>query len=174
MGPTVLGQRLREAREQQRISLRALAKRIDVSASLVSQVERGNVTPSVGTLYAIVRELNLSMDELFAEVNRDESSESSVPSPVQRADLRKTIYLASGVRWELLTATPDSDLDFLLTSYAPGAESCPADTLMSHEGREYGYVLTGHLSVTIGSDTYSVGPGKPQPPIGRYSKSSSL
>jgi mannose-6-phosphate isomerase-like protein (cupin superfamily) len=63
------------------------------------------------------------------------------------------------VRWELLTATPDSDLDFLLTSYAPGAESCPADTLMSHEGREYGYVLTGHLSVTIGTDTYSVGPG---------------
>lgn len=159
VGPTVLGQRLREAREQQRISLRALAKRIDVSASLVSQVERGNVTPSVGTLYAIVRELNLSMDELFAEVNASESSASNAPSPIMRGDARKTIYLASGVRWELLTPAADQELDFLLTSYAPGAESCSPHALMSHEGREYGYVLSGHLLVTIGTETYTVGPG---------------
>src|SRR4051812_44312032 len=107
-GPAGLGQRLREAREQQNISLRTLAKRIDVSASLVSQVERGNVTPSVGTLYAIVRELNLSMDELFSQVEPDGGSPRRAEAgPVQRADTRKTIYLASGVRWELLTSKHD-------------------------------------------------------------------
>lgn len=31
---------------------------------------------------------------------------------------------------------------------------------MRHNGREYGYVLSGRLSVTIGFDTYEVGPGE--------------
>jgi transcriptional regulator with XRE-family HTH domain len=158
-GPAGLGQRLREAREQQQISLRTLAKRIDVSASLVSQVERGNVTPSVGTLYAIVRELNLSMDELFSEAEVDGGPRRTEPGPVQRADTRKTIYLASGVRWELLTSQHDPELEFQMATYDVGAESCPADALMTHGGKEYGYVIRGRLEVTIGSEVYLLDPG---------------
>jgi transcriptional regulator with XRE-family HTH domain len=155
-----LGQRLREAREQQRISLRTLAKRIDVSASLVSQVERGNVTPSVGTLYAIVRELNLSMDELFSEAEAEGAGARRAQSgPVQRSDTRKTIYLASGVRWELLTSKHDPELEFQMATYEVGAESCPADALMTHGGKEYGYVISGRLEVTIGTDVYILDPG---------------
>src|SRR3990172_5278166 len=47
--PRGLGARLRSAPEQAGISLRELARRIGVSASLVSQIERGSVKPSVGT-----------------------------------------------------------------------------------------------------------------------------
>lgn len=56
---------IRSRREEIGITLRALAERIGVSASLISQVENGKVTPSVGTLYAIVNELGISLDELF-------------------------------------------------------------------------------------------------------------
>jgi transcriptional regulator with XRE-family HTH domain/quercetin dioxygenase-like cupin family protein len=68
-GPTSVGQRLRTERERQRIGLRELARRVDVSASLISQIELGRATPSVGTLYAIVNELNMSLDELFFEAS---------------------------------------------------------------------------------------------------------
>ena len=62
-----LGAKLRSAREQAEISVRELGRRLQVSPSLISQIERGRVTPSVGTLYAIVYELGLGLDELFRE-----------------------------------------------------------------------------------------------------------
>ena len=52
-----LGSRLREERERARISQRELARRLGVSASLISQIESGQSKPSVSTLYAIVTEL---------------------------------------------------------------------------------------------------------------------
>jgi transcriptional regulator with XRE-family HTH domain len=157
-GPVALGRRLREAREARKIGLRALAKRVNVSASLISQVERGKVMPSVGTLYVIVRELDISMDDLFAD-GTDDAGDSTGAGPAQRNDSRKTIYLASGVRWELLTRERDPELEFLLTSYDPGAQSCPADALVTHEGHEYGYVQEGRLMVTIGGETYDLKAG---------------
>lgn len=61
----IVGGRVREERLAQRIGVRELARRVGVSASLISQVELGKASPSVGTLYAIVNELGLSLDELF-------------------------------------------------------------------------------------------------------------
>jgi transcriptional regulator with XRE-family HTH domain/mannose-6-phosphate isomerase-like protein (cupin superfamily) len=66
-GPGWVGQRLREERERQQIGLRELARRVGVSASLISQIELGRAAPSVATLYAIVSQLNVSLDELFFE-----------------------------------------------------------------------------------------------------------
>ena len=48
------------------MSLRELARRIGVSASLISQIERDKVNPSVSTLYSLVRELGLGMGDLFS------------------------------------------------------------------------------------------------------------
>ena len=64
---TQLGTRLRDARQSTRLSLRELARRVDVSASLVSQIELGRTFPSVGTLYALVSELGLSLDTLMQD-----------------------------------------------------------------------------------------------------------
>jgi transcriptional regulator with XRE-family HTH domain len=60
-----MGDRLREARQARGLSLRALAERLGVSPSLISQVETGRARPSVSTLYAIASELGISLDELL-------------------------------------------------------------------------------------------------------------
>src|SRR4029453_10691958 len=60
-----LGSRLREERERAHISQRELARRLGVSASLISQIESGQSKPSVSTLYAIVSELGVSLDYVF-------------------------------------------------------------------------------------------------------------
>jgi transcriptional regulator with XRE-family HTH domain len=51
-----LGVRLREGRERKAFTVRGLARYVGVSPSLVSQIERGKVMPSVGTLYAIANQ----------------------------------------------------------------------------------------------------------------------
>lgn len=69
------------------------------------------------------------------------------------------INLASGVHWELLTPDSDPHVEFLYVVYPVGAESCPADALMTHGGREYGYVSSGTLGVQVGFEHYELGPG---------------
>ena len=70
-------------------------------------------------------------------------------SPVQRANERLSIHIDSGVSWQRLTAHPDHDVDFLLLRYEPGGESTAPESLMRHNGKEYGYILSGRLRVTI-------------------------
>ena len=60
-----IGTRLREERERVGISQRELARRIGLSASMISQIESGQSKPSVSTLYAIVTELGVSVDDVF-------------------------------------------------------------------------------------------------------------
>src|SRR3954468_6878577 len=74
--PAEVGERLRERRKELSVSVRELARRVSVSPSLISQIENGKASPSVGTLYAIVTEMGLSLDALFADAGNGDS-----PSP---------------------------------------------------------------------------------------------
>lgn len=162
VGPLALGSRLRGERESRGISVRGLARQIGVSPSLVSQIERGRVMPSVGTLYAIANELGLSLDGLFGEAvghGAEARPPAAGPSPVERRGTHTTISLAGGVRWERLTASPDGELDFLHVVYEVGGASCPEDSLIRHGGHEHGYVVSGRLGVRVGFDEYELGPG---------------
>src|SRR2546430_16884022 len=101
---SAIGPRLRLARERKNMSVRGLARYVGVSPSLVSQIERGRVMPSVGTLYTIANELGLVVDDLFSEApsksrgsSRSEITAADVANPVLKAGQRKTITLADGV-----------------------------------------------------------------------------
>ena len=155
-----VGQRLRAERERHGVSLRALARRLAISPSALSQIETGRSRPSVGTLYAIVSELDISLDELFGSARAGVSSSAVAPGPVQRRADRKALDLESGVRWERLTPTPERDTDFLHVVYEVGGASSRPGTHMRHMGREYGVVLSGRLRVALGFDeVYELGPG---------------
>jgi transcriptional regulator with XRE-family HTH domain/mannose-6-phosphate isomerase-like protein (cupin superfamily) len=68
-----VGERLRAERERRHVGLRELARRVNLSASLISQVELGRAMPSVSTLYAIVQELDISLDDLFVAAEDPEA-----------------------------------------------------------------------------------------------------
>jgi transcriptional regulator with XRE-family HTH domain len=161
--PSKVGIRLREERERRGVSLRELARRVGVSPSLVSQIELDRVNPSVSTLYALVTELGVTMSEVFGDetqpaasaVRRGAQDDGLVATP----ETRSVLNLASGVRWERLTPHSDPEVEFLYVIYPVGAESCSEDALVTHGGREYGYVSSGTLGVRVGFDEYVLGPG---------------
>src|ERR1700744_757567 len=68
--PEPVGEGLRKHRQDAGMSLRALARKVGVSPSLISQIEHGKATPSAATLYAIVSALGVSLDELFFDEPR--------------------------------------------------------------------------------------------------------
>lgn len=158
-----IGVRLREERTKAGLSQRELARRLGLSASLISQLESGLSRPSVGTLYAIVTELGVSLDRVIrGEDFTDDETPSTVSgrtSPVVHPEERQTVDLASGVRWEELSSITEEDIDFLHATYEVGGASTPDETLMRHHGREYGYVMSGTLGIQIGFTEYELGPG---------------
>jgi transcriptional regulator with XRE-family HTH domain len=164
---TGLGPRLRLAREERRLSARELARRIGCSASLISQIERGVSVPSVGVLYSLATELGSSLDHLLFGADQAQRADPPVmaspdlPAPgiVQRAEGRKIIDLASGVRWERLTAGPDVMTDFLEVVYSPGGHSTDERRPLRHDGREYGLIISGTLQANVGFESYELGPG---------------
>jgi transcriptional regulator with XRE-family HTH domain len=164
---SAIGPRLRQAREHKNMSVRGLARYVGVSPSLVSQIERGRVMPSVGTLYSIANELGLVVDDLFigaqgrnkSRERGDDMSVADVANPVLKTGQRKIIRLADGVRWERLTPTPDKDVEFLVVVYDVGAESCAKDALIRHGGKEYAYMIRGQLGIKIGFEEFELGPG---------------
>ena len=84
----IVGSRVREERLRQKIGVRELARRVGVSASLISQVELGKASPSVGTLYAIVNELGLSLDELSSSSPTAAAGRERPASAVRRRLMR--------------------------------------------------------------------------------------
>jgi transcriptional regulator with XRE-family HTH domain len=157
-----IGARLRTERERLGISLRELARRVGVSPSLVSQIELDRVNPSVGTLYALVTELGMTMSDVFGDSRTGEPVVRQLrrgDGLAEQPETRRVINLASGVRWERLTPQSDPDVEFLYVVYPVGAASCPEDALMTHGGKEYGYVASGTLGVRVGFEEYELGPG---------------
>ena len=79
--------------------------------------------------------------------------------PVVAQGEREVLHLDSGVTWELLGQLPDTHVDFLRITYAPGGSSSGIGVLMRHSGTEWGHVLAGQLTLTLGFDTYVLNPG---------------
>jgi len=63
----LIGEKLRTIRQEQQMSLRELATRAEVSASMLSQIETGKVFPSVRSLYTIANALGVTVDYFFPE-----------------------------------------------------------------------------------------------------------
>ncbi|MGH3026018.1 MAG: cupin domain-containing protein, partial [Gaiellaceae bacterium] len=117
------------------------------------------INPSVSTLYALVSELGLSMQDVFGAPGDGSGRRSRASGPVTHAGDRALLLLASGVAWERLSAEPAAGIDFLKVIYAPGSVSCPDDALIRHIGSEFGFVTSGRLGVQLGFDSYELVPG---------------
>lgn len=159
MATEEVGARLRDARLARGLSVRGLAQSLGLSASLISQIETGKTQPSVSTLYAIVSELGISIDDLLGVARAPEPAQvSNTVSAVQRSHENPVIEMENGVKWERL-AVGDGAADALLVTYDPGASSSVEGRLMRHAGVEYAYLLEGELTLQLDFDTYVLHPG---------------
>jgi len=159
------GENIRIARDAAGISVRELSRRIEVSASHVSQVERGLASFSVPTLYRVAQELGISMDSLFEDPSKPKASvdfkeeqraaagEVSLEEAgvVQRVESRPKLDLTTGLTWERLTGRVETNAEFIEVVYEPSVHaSNPPSEVVRHIGREYGIIISGELTIQIG------------------------
>ncbi len=171
-----VGSLIRRERLKLGLSLRELARRVGVSASMLSQVETDRTRPSVSTIYAIASELGLSIDALLSEEETAVVSAAAAAGtrvrrravPPAGAELgcqlvrpedRRKLELDSGVTWELLSDLLPHLVDFMFVTYEPGGRSSSSGKMMRHTGTEFAFLLRGRLKIQVGFDEYVLEPG---------------
>jgi transcriptional regulator with XRE-family HTH domain/quercetin dioxygenase-like cupin family protein len=88
-----IGEKLRAIRQQRQMSLRELADKADVSASMLSQIETGKAYPSVRSLYNIADALTVPVDYFFPEKANNNApsfeSDSTVVRTMTASEMRE-------------------------------------------------------------------------------------
>lgn len=139
-----IGERARALREAMGFSLRDLAERCGVSAPMLSQVERGETSPTLAVAAKIAAGLELTLSQLL---RLDEGEHVSV----SRAGRRRR-YERGGHRFEELTPPlPGQRADVSLHTLEAGATTGgPGDPPIHEPGsRETAVVLTGVLALVV-------------------------
>lgn len=146
-----IGARVRELRKEKQMTLSALAAKSGASTSLLSQIERGLVAPSVVSLYHIAQALDTDISYFFTAARPHYA--------LQRKGSHRIIITNNGLnRHEMLG--PDWEgrgLD-LLRLFLKGGQAYDRECL-AHQGEECCYVLSGELTVLIGGEELTLRPG---------------
>lgn len=164
MQATRLGERLKRRRQEMGISLRELARRTDLTASFLSQVENAKANLSLDSLRRIAGTLEVPLFYFLSEVSDVSNEEvvrisnhlnnmesvSDVPrySPVVRSDIRPKLFLpSSGVTYEMLTPDMGRKMEAFCGRLSPGTGNVARKLRESTE--EFIYVLSGSLMVGL-------------------------
>lgn len=144
------------------MSMSELGRRVGVSPSMISQIERGQTLPSVGTLFSLAAVLGVTVDAFLEEPAAAGQGTDATPLPAEtdpaeelyvvRGDARPRIQIHGGVSWERLTPRSLGEVEFLELVYEAGAESDPE--LYRHPGIEMVLVLSGSFEILLGFARY--------------------
>lgn len=144
----IVGNQMRGLRKAKGLSLQSLAQKTDLSVGYLSQLERNLATPSIRALSTIARALGVNISWFFPEDDDQRGHESGV---VVRAENRRSLSFASGIRDELLCPSLSGQLEMLLCTLEPGARS---GDLYTHTGEEAGFVGSGQLELRVDDDVF--------------------
>lgn len=147
----LIGDRIRALRTQGNLTLETLAERTGLSSSMLSLVERGKTSPSIGSLVAIASALGVHMRDLFD--NKPDRSEEKVV----RADEQPVFVTGDGVSRRIARTDNERGVELAIYEYAPGAGS--KGRTVQHGGFEYGVVLQGRLTVKVNDELHQLDPG---------------
>ncbi len=148
-----IGERIKRKREQLSMQLNDLAKKVGISSSALSQIERAKTLPSILTLKLIAESLQTTVGELIGE------NESVPNAPVFRKDENFLIGgNESGAEMFLLSQHDlNKQVDPYLLRFQLKANS--DDLFKTLSGYLYGYVLCGELQFEIDNKSYVIQAG---------------
>lgn len=146
----ILGKRLKKRRTELNLSLRDLAEKTNLTASFLSQLERGVVNSSLKSLQKIADALGVQLLYFLAE--------SPSQSPVVQADSRSQLHLDDNrVSYELLTPDLTGKFEAIIGHIRSGCDNVVRR--LSVETEELIFVLEGTLIVGLKDHEYSLNPG---------------
>ena len=155
-----VGRRLREVRTRAGVSVSELARRLRISTSAMSQIERGVMQPSVSRLIAITDALGVPLATVFGP-GHDEGGlgDETHGYSISRGRDAEPLPLGGGVTFRRLAPGDSPGIDYFESTYPPGSTATGKDRLFRHEGYEVGEVVSGELTIDFTDEIVVLGPG---------------
>jgi len=147
---TVVGARIRQFRAARKMSLRQLADRAGISPGFLSQVERGQVNASVGTLRRLAQSLGIVLPDLFTD---DEVSDVRI----LRKAARPTIEVSELSSKYLLSQKPLRNLEVYAGELSPGSSA--GEAYVHGDAQEILIVVAGTPTLELDGERYLLEPG---------------
>ena len=145
-----IGQKVAKWRKEKGLTLQELAGKAHLTAAFISQIEHDKASPSIATLKTIAHALDAKVIDFFADellqdpVVTTPDQWSKVLIPGWQSDTKRLVKIVASKRMEPF-----------LTTIKPGGKSREP---YSHPGEEFGFVLEGEITITVGDEVHYVGP----------------
>lgn len=139
---------LARLRKERGIPLRDMARKLELSAGYLSQIERDLAVPSIQTLSKIADAFDTSIGRLFEQAD----SLDARPMVVRKEARKIVLWRGSTSRNELLVPDLKGQLEVILSRIRAGRKS----RVYRHHGEEFGYVLEGRLEFWVGEERFEL------------------
>lgn len=154
-----IGTKIKALRRERGITLQTMAAEIGFSPALISQIENHNVSPPIATLARIARYFEVTMASFFDEAAGEADYE--VVRAAERKRVRRVINPLGtdhGYTYEALCSHGGRrEMEPFLLTVEPGLRD--EESLYSHEGQEFLFVLEGKVLMLLGGDRVELGAG---------------
>ena len=145
-----IGEKIKDLRNRNGLTQQELADRAELTKGYISQLERGQVAPSVVTLLDLIECLGTTPSEFFRETEEEHvvySEEDFLRRSMKRETVSSGSFpMHSRIRWNLFL--------WCCSQRKLSQEDKP------HEGEEFGYVISGHIQLRLGDNVYMVKAGE--------------
>ncbi len=145
-----IGNKLKDLRNRNGLTQQELADRTELTKGFISQLERGQVSPSIVTLLDLIECLGTTASEFFKETEKEHVVFS------EEGFFEKVDEAGNSIQWIVPTAQR-YQMEPLLVVVQPH-QSLEEDK--PHDGEEFGYLISGRLKLHLGDEVYSVKAGE--------------
>ncbi len=149
-----IGQAVRQIRENRQLPIEVVAERTGLAQDMISQIENGEMIPSLGPLIRIARVLGVRVGTFL------DDQESLSPVITRNGQSIKTMHISDKKH------PGHSDLDFFALAVNKSSRhmepflidimpsSADSIHLSNHEGEEFIYVLSGKIEIAYGKENF--------------------
>jgi transcriptional regulator with XRE-family HTH domain len=148
-----VGARLLALRKKQMLSVSKLAARAEVSAGMISQIERNRANPSIRILERLRAALGVPLSALLEDAREqpDVTDESQI---VRRKAERPFFKVGDlGMTKHLLSPQGDHDLQMMIINLPSGSKS---EDVLIGEGEKAGWVLAGEIVIELMGNRFTL------------------
>ena len=144
----LIGEKIRNLRNRNGLTQQELADRTELTKGFISQLERGQVSASVVTLFDLIECLGVTPAEVFGE------EEGQVVFSEQEY-FEKIDDSGNSIQW-VVPSAQRYRMEPLLVVVQPHAA---LEEDKPHDGEEFGYLISGRLNLHLGEKIYHIKAG---------------
>jgi len=143
-----IGKRIKQLRERNQLTLEELASRCELTKGFLSQLERDLTSPSISTLEDIVEALGTSMSQFFTAEKEEKIVFNTEDYFTDKKEGVTTHWIVPNAQ--------KNDMEPVLLELE---ENQTSQIISAHDGQEFGYVLSGKITLFVGEERHIVRKG---------------